>query len=436
MKKLSSFILFLLCFPFTGYGGELDIGGEITAVSIISLNQERLSDAEFEGKVIFTPLFIAEGGGVLFTAEPELVLDSAKNTGEISLKNFSLETMLFDFIQMKGGRYIHLPGKGLLSPITNYFHQIDYEQFFSGSLENIYAPGYLAEIAVFPGSFYFRTLVSIFPRTPSIPDPESQWFPWARIPEDLTIEYEGETIDMILMDVEIDDSETADPLLKNISLSAEIGGAVSLFDFSAHYYHGIDNTLILRSRLDFPSGILQFYDLILSPKITTVDAFGCNFELLSGGFQFWTTASFVPWKTLATTEFSELTQTNGFEQTRYLEYAGGAGYTFRYPSIFIAAEAQHAHAFTSETAIIMPYYYSLAGGIITADFFSGDLTAGAVYLFSLSDNSSAAVLSLTYSPVLEFKARISIPVFFGKERSDFGMYKNNHTAGLTFSFFF
>ena len=436
MKKYCLFFSLFLVMPFLLFSAGFDIGGEIVGASNFTLNTENPANSEFGGSVSLAPLFIAEAEGISCTAEPIFIFDCAAGSAELSLRSLTVESFLFNFLQIKAGKYNHLPGKGYLGTCTNYFHQMDLNSFFSGSPENSYSPAYLAEIAAFPGNWYVRALASLYPVTPQLPDPGSLWFPWAKVPESITIEYDGQIRELALADVKIDETETAGPFLKNISLSAEFGGAFSFFDFSCHYYHGIDNTMVLKTRLDFPSGFLRFYDLILSPKITVIDAFGINSEAMLGGLQLWSTASFVPSKTLATRTFAELTQANLFDEVKYLEYTGGASYTFQYPSIYIAAEARHAWAFPWKEDLVMPFYHSLAGGLVSADFFSGSFSAGAVYLLSLSDFSSSAVLSAVYRPLLELEVRFYLPLFFGKAGTDFGMYKENFTAGLSFSFFF
>jgi hypothetical protein len=236
-------------------------------------------------------------------------------------------------------------------------------------------PNDMFQAGFYGSSFYILFTLAPFPGRFSLIDGDSPWFPVSLIPKTVEIETNGTETVYELNSVDTVTSFYKDPELQYVSLSGEIGAALSVFDIWAGYYHGIDHETIFRTNITlFEFQDNYYYDLTVSPVVAMQDVFGLSGTFSLGGFRFWAEGAFTLSKTFATDQISFISGNTLLEENPYLEITCGMGYTFEKLMLRTAAEYTDGWAFSSRYTHISLPTTSLLSVLGSISFFEGRLS--------------------------------------------------------------
>jgi hypothetical protein len=224
--------------------------------------------------------------------------------------------------------------------------------------------------------------------------------------------------------------------LRRFSVLAEAGGSLYPLDFSLLYYHGADNSPLVKAEFYFPLGLYESYDIILTPVMRWIDALGCNLAAHAGPFTFWTDDSITFAKTFLTNRLSDTALETALAERSYLELCLGASYSPSFIDGLGVIEYRQGIVFANDDSVIEPLLSSVLVCLVQLDLVAGKLSPALTWIQSFHDASGALYLRLSLKPSLEFEARLTAPLFFGAPDTELGQFRDNYllSAGIIWSF--
>ena len=339
------------------------------------------------------------------------------------------------FLQLRLGRFSYLAGTALFLSNTRYFVRRDLEELLTGRIEKVELAGDMAQLSFFLADHYLRLTAAPFTGRALIPDPGSPWFPDKDLPGSITV-YFPTTKVLVLDNLSLEEAELPPFNLQNLSASLELGGTIYPVDYALLYYHGSDNSPLVKAAFEFPQGLYESYDIILTPVSRSIDALGLNLALQLGPFTFWTDDSFTSAKTFLTNRLSSAAMETALAQQPYLELCLGMSYRPPFVDGLLAVEYRDGFVFGQDDPVIEPLLSSVLVVLLQLDLWDGKLSPSVTWIESLHDPSRAVSLRVSFRPAMELEARLSAPLFFGPADSELGQFRENYllSAGVIWRF--
>jgi hypothetical protein len=329
------------------------------------------------------------------------------------------------FLRLRLGRFSYLAGSGLFFSNTRYFARVDFTELLTGRTETMILAGDMVQMSFFVSDFYLTLTAAPFAAAPIVPDPDSPWFPDKDLPRSITVHFPSTQV-LLLDEILLQEAQLPPFEVQNASASAELGGTMYPVDFALLYYHGSDNSPLMKAAVDFPEGLFESYDIILTPVFRSIDALGLNLALQAGPFTFWTDDSFTFSKTLLSNRLSSSAMETALQKHPYLEICLGASYRPSFVDGLLAAEYHDAFALAEDTSLIEPLLSSVLVAALQCDFLQERLSPALTWIQSLHDRSGAVHLRFSFKPSMELEARLSAPLFFGEADSELGQFRGKH----------
>ncbi len=419
-------LYFIITLPYNGYC-EVVIGGKAEINYSILLNTGQLGKSVPDLRTSFDPSLSAYSSIFEFSIIGSISYSKASMTPEGQLKLFEIILNPSDFLTARIGRFPYLPGTAEFISPTNYFSRIDYEKLLSGSITDYIVANDIVQLGFFLGNYYVNLSLAPFAGEFILPETDSYWFPKKDIPDSITVTFPSQQT-MWLENLYYGDPEYPPVTLDNISFSAEAGGTVSILDFSLIYYHGTDNTPLMRGEIYFPQGLFENYDVIITPHYRIIDAIGINLAANISSLRIWADSSFTFSKTFNTNRLSSTNFTTELAQSPYLEYSLGCSYEHYFINwnFFLLAEYKDNLIVERKEYFIDNMLSSLILGTADFRFFDDKLSSIFTFIHSIKDGSTVFVLKLSYSPSDELEFILQNPLFLGESKSDFGQFRDNH----------
>jgi hypothetical protein len=355
----------------------------------------------------------------------------------VGLSEIRLTVYPFDSLRLDIGRFSHGPGLAVFGSPNNYFGSLG-----SGVVTDLLTgdwaaaaltPAELIVVTGFLRDSFGRVTIAPAPTTPTLPALPGTWFPDVGIPVEISVP-ELSPNPISLDDISIEATSRLEAGYARVSASAEIGITLPFVSGAVLYYHGIDTSPVLRSRLDFSGGDPPTrYDLEIDPYEAVIDAIGVIAEGGAGPLTFWFDGAITLNKQMATTEIDSATRRTIVTTAPRL--AANAGASVQLSRIRMLAEYAFTHAFSEADLIELSVPHLLIAG---ARLYSGPgaLWTGLGTAVSLADLSAGFLWTAAFTPSDEFEVAASVPLLLGGQQSFIGQYSDVYAAqiGLTYRF--
>ncbi|MBN2736176.1 MAG: hypothetical protein JXR70_04285 [Spirochaetales bacterium] len=411
---------------------ETYFSGKFTSSVYSYINSDQISNSTIGDRTSLNFTIGDESDNYSFLITPEIDFSYTEKLIEPRLKEWALKIDLFTFLSIKTGFFPYLPGMAEFFSNTNFYTISDYEELVSGNFQNSMTPSTLIQLQFFTDQWYLFLTCSPFLITPILPDPASPWFPTKNLPPSISIsEPINQTINLgsiIIQDIICENS------LSNANYGFELGGGFSYFDFSLSYFHGQNNFPLFTSTMEFPEGLNDYYNIILTPLWENIDAFGLDIKTTLNAMTFWLDAAYYPWKPyqsrkLDTTNFSTL-----IKESPSIISTLGMGYEIQTPHISLLIEYKKEWILINLPEIVTPDFANLLTINLRLFLHDDKIIFYPVVLLSTLDQSWATIFNFTFAPEYFFECFFTLPLFFGKEKSDFGQYRKNIYGSMGFTY--
>jgi hypothetical protein len=409
--------------------GELTIGGSSQARLQAMIDPAAPAASVLSGLLGLSPSLRV--GNPLFEFFFQGTLDCKTGTGSLNLSVdvFELTVEPADFLKIVVGRSQYRPGAApFLSP-TNYFSPLGLEALLQGRIQDAFLPSDIVQARMFWGDLAAVLTLAPFRREAALPDSSSPWFPRKGFPPSIHIGFPIEQ-DLVLEHILIEAAKQMPATPGLMSVCAELGLTLPILDLALLYYHGADCAPLFSARFDFPHGLFQGYDIILTPVDRTIDSFGLDATLGISGLRIWVDCSYTLSKVFLTRRLSEANFSSVLGSSPCLEYSFGAGYDFEAPRLSLDAEWKGCWIVSPPEAVMTPLLSSLLYGRAFLRLWEDRFLAGAGAVWSLADRSLALLADLTFAPSSELSFQLLAPFFIGSADTELGQFSDNHLASL------
>lgn len=340
------------------------------------------------------------------------------------------------FLQVRLGRFCAHPGTGVFFSPTSYMLRTDFEQLVTGRKDRMTLPADLVQASLFWGDAYLRLSAAPFSAPPELPGPGSPWFPDKDLPKTIWILFPPPPYPVYLADTVLKEAPIPPFDLRQVSVSAELGGTIHPLDLALLYYHGADNSPLLKAAISRPVAVQPDYIITITPAHRTIDALGLDLAVESGGFSAWADGSFVFSKSFLTTRLDDDTWETLLGSAPALELCLGASYRPPWADALLLAEYRDTFAFAGDDSFVQPLLSSALAVMLRVELLDGRLAASGTWIESLADGSRAIHLLLSFQPSWELELQLAAPLFFGRPDTELGQFRGNHlvSAGLAWRF--
>ncbi len=338
------------------------------------------------------------------------------------------EFYLSDDLILKVGSFIDRAGHAnLLSPL-NLFHATDYERLFMGDLEHLLRPDHLVKLSWFSDYLSIDCIVAPLITPPVQLSADSSWFPVSQFP--LSIEKANGDI-KVLGDITYNEPEFIQDSLDDMSFQLRISGSTMALDWSVLGFYGYDRDMTHQVVITNFADSTDVYNITLEPVESKKAVIGTTFSTSLGEMVLHGDASYTfgkvfgtEWLHLSGSIFTPDAQ-QVMEEAQALNYSVGADLDFGGLNTLVSFEVIGMSAF-SEEEVTLPLFsrlFSVVTNTVNSDY---TLSLNTVTLFSMEDESGVFYPSLMWDPTAEVSLTLSLPLFFGDLRSEFGQYSEGY----------
>jgi hypothetical protein len=438
---------FLLCR--SALPAETVFGVTSTTSAFVMLDPADPMAAALDGYTVLKPMASAKLPLLDFYLEASFRCEKNAPRLDFSLDLMQCTIAPRDYLTIRLGRILYLPGFAQLFSPTNYFAALDLEELVQGRFDAAPLAADLVQLVLSGGDFSATLSVAPYPPFSRTFDPDSPWFPMNGIPRELHVTLFGDRV-LKLTRITVAEAETAPRPFWDVSACAQVSGSLPFLDLSFLFYHGTDNSPLFRMGFDFPQGLLQNYSVILTPIDRTIDAVGIDALFTFAALAAWIDSSYTFSKTFMSKKLSVQTLSTETAMSPYLDLVAGARCELEGLRILFSVEYRDRWI-VNETPDILPGLLSrLMTGTAVLRLFDDRLTVNASALWSVPDpwdivtsggsalaaSSFCLIEGVLYSPLNEFEISLYVPYFLGGGDTELGQYADNHlvTASVTWKY--
>jgi hypothetical protein len=429
MKAVRFLVSILLFASFGALSAETVIGGTAESRLGTLLDPADLPSSTLDGSLQFHPSFHASSDQFEFHFQATLRYGLPDQSLAFSLDSLELAVDPADFLKIVLGRFAYAPGAATFLSPMNYFSIVDYAALLEGRYSEAVLPADLIQARFFWEDFSLILTTAPFPRRPGIPAPDSPWMPRKDLPASIHISFPVEQ-DLVLENILIEDPALPAPGMQFIGGSVEAAATFQSLDVSVLFYHGFDPSPLVQARFDFPYGLFQGYDVILTPVDRIINAFGLSAVAGVSSFRFIAEISLTLSKTFATNRLSADNFSLILVTAPFVESALGVGYDMGEPRLSLELEWKGSLITSPPDSLIEPMLSQLFFGRASIRLWEDRISLGANAVVALLDWSLVAVADLSFSPSNELSFQLLAPFFFGAADTDLGQFSANHLVTL------
>lgn len=426
-------VLFLFVVPSAGtqpvFGATSKIGAPLL------IRPSSLLDSKLDWQMSYAPSLTVDSEYYRFQATGELSYDTSQPSPSFELDRFELAAYPTHFLSLRLGRFPYLPGKADLLSQTNFFARLDEEALICGDLADAVVPTDLLQMELYASDVYLKLTAEPLPKPILLPDPSSPWFPKKDLPAELSFTFPFRRT-LTLGELNVEPTPGEPFTVSNVSVSAEAGGTLSIFDGAVMYFHGRDYNPILSSRLELPSNLSGSYNISLIPVYPVIDAFGLDLSATFWRIRAWLDSSYTLKKTYSTRQLSTQDFTTTTATSPSLAYTVGASLTTDKPSATFSLQYSGGKRFTEIPAVVEPLFSSILAGSARLSLLQDRFGLAAIAIVSARDWSAVQMYSVSFNPSQELGMSVTLPLFTGAPTTDFGQFSGNYQLATTLTWRF
>ena len=402
---------------------QVVLGGTADINAGVFIDSEKYDNSEISQTLVISPSLSTWTDLFDFSFLGSIVVEKPMDELDFEVNELLISLYPFDFMQIKAGRFSHLPGTAEFLSSTNYFSRTDYEKLLTGSMTDTGIPNDLIQLGFFISDFYLLFTAAPFKPNMLLPEVTSPWFPGKDIPTEVTISILLGKTTLYLNEIVYVEPDPEEYTLKNFSYSPEIGVTLGGVDISLIYYHGYDNTPLTKAKFIL-SGLHESdpYDIELTPYYRQIDAIGANIATSISSLRLWADASYTFEKAILSSRVSYVTRTSAVVSYPYFEYTIGGSYEIYDPSIFALLEIRNSRIIDGEDHLAQPLLGSAVTTGVNFSFFDSRLSVYFLNLRSFTDHSNVFVTRVSLDPTDSLSLVLTYPIFTGQLDTELGQF--------------
>ena len=428
MRSCLAVCLLLLAMP-AAVAAQAVVGGSAEMRVGVLVNPDDPAASPINGAALFRPTLHAGTGDFTLHFQATVGLDPATGSMSVVLDSLRVDTAPADFLRLSIGRFSYATGAAVFLAPTSFFSSVDYDALFEGRLADAILPADLVQVRLLEGDVSLTCTVAPFPRRAPLPATDSPWFPRKDLPASIHVTFPIQQ-DLVLAGITMESPDLPAAAPQTMSASLEGAATVGPLDLSFLYYHGYDLSPLVQARFDFPQGLFQDYNVILTPVDRLIDALGLTAVLGISDFQLTADVAYTLSKTFLTRQLSSDTFETVLATAPLLQYALGAGWTSDQPSLSLLCEWKGAWVPAGPAGIELPMLSSALFGRASLGFWEDRITLATNVLVSLADKSLAIAADCTFSPSSEVSIQLLAPFFIDAADTELGEFSANHLVSL------
>ncbi len=235
----------------------------------------RLGSRSYHGMAVLDYYYYPESGS---DSQPSETYTTPRESGRIEAQELYLRGG--ETLQFKLGKQLFSWGSADMFPVTNYFDQPDFREFFAIDKDDKNEGVPALSVKLLLGNFSLEGAATPV-HNPALLPPRGSFWELSPEPVELSV---------YSLPVTIEEGEKLRGGLDNSSYAARFGGTIGDFDFHLSYYNGINRTVILKPELTGTTPADASIEM--KPLYERINAWGIDTAFTLGKFSFRGEASY------------------------------------------------------------------------------------------------------------------------------------------------
>lgn len=386
----------------------------------VSIHRAAVTESPAAHMLLLAP--VVHGYADWFEFEAEFAVWSETETADTqaAVRNLSATLYPLDWLQFRLGAYEYRPGFGETMSPSSFFVAQDPQRLISVTESTEPLSTFFVQ-STFYVPFGFAVVTAAYPlRNPTLVDASSRWFPDAAFPA--TIPWPLPPYERTRRSITVTTPARFVPAIEDIQLGLEIGVYLPFLELSIIGFRGADPAPAYTTKVVFPPGSVDVFDLELTAHPRTVYAAGLDLSVPIGAFRFWADTALYESRSFASEEISLETFETELREAPALETVLGAGVEL--PLAFLSALVEYRGVFPllDDPSAASPFLSSAALANVRFQPLDRRLLIEETFAVSLEDGSVAFVTTAAFSPSDQMTFRLTVPAFAGGTDSELGQF--------------